>query len=820
MSGLIGGLCNLFRGLGRIELCHTLRFQRRRPAFTAIVVVTLALGIGVNTAIFSVANRVVFQPLPYPEPNRLVLLLERPPVGLVPVAYPNFVDWRKSNRVFKELAAYRPSELTWLGPAAAEQTAGKFVSDNFFRTLGTAPVMGRDFTPADDQPGAAPVAIISDSFWRLRLGADLKVIGKVLPLNGRQYTVAGVLPAGFLFQGETEVYLPLGPKAYADKRYDHNATSVIARMRQGVTLSQARANMDALALQLERQYPKDNKDERIVTIPLSEWVAGQARRTALIALGAVGFVLLIACANVASLMLAQSAGREREIALRTALGAGRGRIVKQLLSESALLALEGGALGLLLARWSMRVLVPFLPADLAAGGVHLDARVLSFAFLLSCVTGLLCGLAPALRASRTQLSEALKEGGRTSSGGRGRDWFRSALVVSEVALALVLLAGAGLMVRSALRLQGVDPGFRSDHVLTCRVGFPEAKILAQAKAEGGPMIPAITKVLGRYQRPLVERLQTMPGVEAAATVFPLPVSGATSATHYIAEGSTEEIQVFYHVISPEYFKVMRIPLRRGRFLTLQDDFGAARVAVISESMARRFWPGEDPIGRRFRSKYEFDGGTWFTVAGVVGDVRQLGPHQPAPLQVYFNFLQRGQSMMLALRASGDPAALVSSLRAQVAEWDREAPIFDVRTMDDRLGNSTAYRRRVTLLLGGFAALALALTVVGIYSVMSYLVTRRTREIGIRLAVGATRGNVLGMVVGRAAGLAVAGVTIGLAGAMALTRVLSNLLYEIDPADPATLAAVSVALALVASLAAYLPARRAARIDPMAALRTD
>ena len=820
MSGLFRDLCRAFRSLRRTELCYSLRLQRSRPAFTAVAVLTLALGIGVNTAIFSVANRVVFQPLPYPDPARLVLLLERPPVGLVPVSYPNFVDWRKRNAVFEELAAYRSSELTWSGPAAAEQVAGKLVSDNFFRTLGTAPARGRDFTPADDRPGAEPVAILSDSFWRVRLGADPQVVGRVIRLNGRPRKVAGVLPPGFVFQGEAEVYAPLGAVAHGDQRYDHNATMVVARMRRGVRLAQARANMDALSRQLELQYPKDNKDDRIATIPLSEWVAGQAGRTALIALGAVAFVLLIACANVASLVLARSAERERELALRAALGAGRWRVVRQLLSESVLLALEGGALGLLLAQWSLRALLPFVPADLAAGGIRLDGRVLVFAFLLSCLTGVLFGLVPALRGSRTQLSEALKEGGRMLSGGFGRDWFRNALVISEVALALVLLAGAGLMVRSALRLQGVDPGFRSDHVLTCRVAFPEAKILALAKAEGGLNVTTITKVLGRYQRPLVERLQAMPGIEAAATVYPLPVSGATSATHYIAEGRTEEIQVYYHVVSPEYFRVMRIPLRRGRFLTMRDDFGAQPVAVISESMARRFWPGEDPIGRRLRSKYGFDGDDWFTVAGIVGDVRQLGPHQPAPLQVYFNFLQRGQSMMLAVRSAGDPARLAPSLRALVAEWDREAPIYDVRTMDDRLGSSTAYRRRVTVLLGGFAALALVLTVAGIYSVMSYLVARRTREIGIRLAVGATRGDILGMVVKRAAGLAAAGVLIGLAGALALTRVLSSLLYGVDPADPATLAAVSVGLALVALAAAYLPARHAARIDPMAALRAE
>ncbi len=485
-----------------------------------------------------------------------------------------------------------------------------------------------------------------------------------------------------------------------------------------------------------------------------------------------------------------------------------------------LLALEGGALGLLLARWSLRALVPFVPADLAAVGIRLDGSVLCFTLLLSCLTGVLFGLVPALRGSRTQLSEALKEAGRPLSGGLRRDWFRNALVISEVALALVLLAGAGLMVRSALRLHGVDPGFRSDHVLTCRVAFPEAKILALAKEAGGLDLASFTKVLGRYQRPLVERLQAMPGVEAAATVFPLPMSGATCATHFIAEGSTEEIQVFYHVVSPEYFRVMRIPLRRGRLLTMRDDFGAQPVAVISESTAQRLWPGEDPIGRRFRSKYGIAGDDWLTVAGVVGDVRQLGPHQPAPLQVYLNFLQRGQSMMLAVRSSGDPTRLASSLRVLVADWDREAPIYDVRTMDDRLGNSTAYRRRVTLLLGGFAALALVLTVAGIYSVMSYLVARRTREIGIRLAIGANRGDVLGMVVGRAARLAASGVLIGLAGALALTRVLSSLLYGITPSDPATLVAVSLGLVLVALAAAYLPARHAARIDPMAALRAE
>ena len=812
------------------DLAYALRMQQKRPGFTAVAVTTLALGVGANTAIFSIANAALLRPLPYPDADRLVLMLEENQGRRGPVAYPNYVDWRRASRVFEQIAAFRPTDLVYTGLGPAERTPGRKVSANFFATLGIRPALGRDFLPEDDQAGAERVAMVSHNFWQSHLSSDPQVTGKAIRLNGESYTVAGVLPARagssgeFRFLGKAEIYVTLGPDASREPRWDHNDLTVLARLKPGITLAQAKANMDVVTRELERQYPVDNKDDRAAIPPLKEWVTGGARRVVFLFLGATGLVLLISCVNVANLLLARSLEREQEFAVRVALGAGRARVLRQLLTESLLMTLQSGALGLLLAAWGVRGLVSFVPEDLAVSGVGIDLTVLGFSLLISLATGLVFGLVPALHASRMDLNVTLKESGRSSSRGPGRDRMRGALVVAEVAISLVLLIGAGLLIRSAYRLLGVDPGFNPQNVLTFRLALNDQRIFDAAGVKDLQEPAALGKLarfIGLWQRNLLERMQRVPGVKYASTVYPLAVTGETCQMPILPEGrpaGSHPPQVYYHVISPDYFRAMGTPLRHGRFFTDHDDYGGPRVAIVGETMARQVWPGEDPIGKRFR--FEHVGEGVFTVEGVVGDTKQLGLESTSIPQVYMSYAQWPQSMVAVVRTFGDPANMTPALREAVAGWDRETPTYDIQPMEQRLEDSLAHRRRFTGLLVTFAAIALMLTAVGIYSVMSYLVACQTREIGIRMALGATVPRVLETVIGKALGLALIGVAVGLVGALALTRLLSSLLFEVSATDPATFIAVAILLGLVSLVASALPARRASRIDPILALRFE
>ncbi len=728
------------------------------------------------------------------------------------------------------MAAFRPTDLVYSGLGPAERTPGRKVSANFFATLGIRPALGRDFLPEDDKAGANRVAIVTHSFWESRLSADPQIIGKAIRLNGQPYTVAGVLPARpgssgeFRFLGKAEIYVTLGPDAHSEARWDHSAITVVARLKPGVSLAQAKANMDVVTRELERQYPADNKDDRAGISPLRDWMTGRTRRIIYLFLGAVGLVLLIACVNVANLLLARSSEREREFAVRAALGAGRGRVLRQLLTESVLMSFEGGVLGLLLAVWGVRALTSFVPEDLAAAGTGIDFAVLGFSLLISFATGIVFGLAPGLHASRSDLNATLKEGRRSSSAGLGRDRLRSALVIAEVALSLVLLVGAGLLIRSAYRLLGVSPGFNPQNVLTFRLALNDQRLFKAAGVtdmQDPAVLDKLARFIGPWQRDLVERMRRVPGVQYASTVFPLAVTGDTCQMRVLPEGrpsGAHPPQVYYHVITPDYFRAMGMPLRQGRFFSERDDHGAPRVAIVADTMARQVWPGEDPIGKRFR--FEYGGEGVFTVVGVVGDTKQLGLEAPPIPQLYLSYLQRPQSMVAVVRTFSDPASMAPALRKAVAEWDRETPAYDIQPMEQRLADSLAYRRRFTGLLAAFAAVALLLTAVGIYSVMAYLVTRQTREIGIRMALGASVRSVLRMVIGKALALAFIGAAVGVAGALALTRVLSSLLFGISATDPATFIAIAILLGLVSLAASAVPARRAARIDPISALRFE
>jgi len=632
------------------DLRYGFRMLARNPGFTAVTVLTLALRIGANTAIFSVVNAVFLRPLPYQDDGQLVVLTERTQQALsFPVAYPNFLDWRQQNQVFDQMAAVQWWNFNLTGVDAPEPITGRNVSFNFFRTLGVRPALGRDFLPEDDQPGATPVVMVTHGLWQRRFGADPGLIGRTLMLEGRSYTVVGILPPRFRFYEPAELFVPIGPHVqeyYLDKRWNHSAMNVLARLKPGVTLQQGKIQMETIARRLEQQYPETNARESVNVTPLRQHIAGHVRSALLILLSAVGFVLLIACVNVANLLLARCASRYREVAIRAALGASRSRVIRQLLTESVLLALVGSALGLLLGAWAQQGLVALAPQHLhqvVVGEIGTDYRVLGFTLLVALLTGTFFGLAPALQASKPNLNESLKEGGRTSSADSRHHRLRNLLVVSEVALALVLLISAGLMIRSLHRLFQVNPGFDPQNVLT--VHLP----LSGERFRNLPTSTIVTQVTA-YNSELVEKIKGLPGVESAATVFPLPLTGDSWTLPVYFEGrpipATGDFpQPYMHLCSPDYFRAMRIPLLKGRFFSQSDNTSAPPVAIISESMARRYWPIEDPISKRFhlgRPDMNFEwlpNGPWFTVVGIVGDTRPFGLDSPPPAAIYLSSLQ-------------------------------------------------------------------------------------------------------------------------------------------------------------------------------------
>ena len=803
----------------RSDLVYALRMLRKNPGFAAAAVLTLALGIGANTAIFSVCNAVVLKPLPYAEPGRIVMLREHPRGGSPHTVAPaNFVDWHEQTHSFSEVAAIRFSSLILSGQDEPARLKGAAVSSNFFPLLGVRMAVGRNFLAEEDRPGRNQVVILSHRTWQERFGAQPEIAGRRITLNDASYTVVGVLPADFQFaskasdfeaRNQFDLWVPLALDPGKLQRGTH-PLQVFARLKSGVELVQAQAELNVLAANLERLYPQDNRGKGITAVPLGEQVTANVRPALETLLGAVGLLLLIACANVANLLLSRAAAREKEMAVRVALGAGRRRLAQQLLTESVLLASLGGAAGFFFALAAISALSSRLPADLSrASGISPDARMLLFTGLISLATGILFGLAPLFQARKVNANESLKQNARAAAGGQSR--MRSGLVVAQIAIAMILLIGAGLMAKSFWTLLHVSPGFRTERILTARLSLPRSRYPDNRR-------------IGGFERELLERVQGAPGVQSAGFATYLPLSGTDNGWAFFIEGRPPlPVGVYnmakYRPASPGYFEAIGIPLLRGRAFTFADTADAPWVIIINQSMARAYWGQQDPVGQRLH----FASQTWRTVIGVVGDVLHEGLDADAKPEMYVPFTQAPNlesGPTIVVRTAIDPAAAAADVRAAVSAIDRAMPVDQIETMEQLVSVSVAQPRFRTAILAAFSILALVMASIGIYGVMNYLVIQRTREFGIRLSVGATRGDVLRLVLGRAAVLIGAGLCLGLLGSVLLVRLIAKLLYGITPLDPLTFVAASILLSTVALLASYIPARQATRVDPMVALRYE
>jgi predicted permease len=801
------------------DLRYAVRMQRKNPAFTIIAVIALALGIGANTAIFSVVNTVLLRPLPYKDPERLAMVWEDDTRHGYPRDTPaaaNYVDWRDQNQSFEGMAAIADESFNLTGSGDPERLEGRRVSANLFPLLGVEPEIGRVFTATEDQPGSQRVVLLSYGLWQRRFGGDPGIVGKPLTLNGETYIVTGVMPARFQFpSNDDEAWVPIALSAQEAANRNRHYLNVIARLKPGVTLAQAQTDMSTIATRLQQQYPEANADLGAVVTSLHEHLVGDIKPALLILLGAVGLVLLIACANVANLLLARAAVRQKEIAVRVALGARRLRLIRQFLTESLLLSLLGGVVGLAIAFGGMIFLKAFIPENISqARDISLDFRVLGFTLLVSVVTGLIFGLAPSIQATRFNQIETLKEGGRDAATGGSGKRLRSLLVMAEVAISLVLLIGAGLLINSFLRLRNIDPGFRADNLLTMKIVLPEPKYEEPERR-------------ATFYTDLIQRVQSLPGVRSAAVTTNLPLYRQGNSISISIEGRPEpppgqELIVVTRIISPGYFDTMSIPLLNGRPFTEQDTPTNPNVVVISETMARRFWPGEDAIGKRLAAGRARTPEDWIQVVGIVKDVRQFElTAEPRP-QMYLSYRQAAffAPRDLVVKTDVDPASMATTVRKTVWEVDKDQPVSNIRTMEEILAGSIARQRFSMLLLAIFASVALVLAGVGIYGVMSYSVAQRTREIGIRMALGAQTGAVLKLAVAYGMKLVIAGIVIGLIAAFALTRVMSTLLFGVTATDPATFTLISLLLVAVAALASYIPARRATKVNPIVALRYE
>lgn len=815
------------------DLRFALRMLLKKPGFTLVAVLTLALGIGVNTAIFSIVDAVLLRPLPYPDSERLVFVNERTPQAeKVFVAWPNFLDWRAQNRVFEHIGVFNRDSYNLTGDGEPERLLTGQVSADVFAALQVNAALGRAFNSDEDQKSGPPVVVLSHGLWQRRFGADPNILDRTIKLNDRSYTVIGVMPPEFQFPARVELWVPAGQVSIDwQERGNHPGLYGVARLKPGVTIEQARADTEAIALSLEQQHPDTNRDHRVMLTPLLENIIGDVGWTLWVLLGAASFVLAVACANVASLLLVRAAARKREMAIRAALGASRARLARQLLTESVMLALVGGGAGLLLAHWSVKLLV-------AGGGIvlprvseiRLDGRVLVFAAAASFLTGVLFGLAPAWQTGKASLQRTLKEEGQSLSAGKQR--VGSALIVAEIALALVLLVGAGLLLRSFYQLNKVDPGFDYDHLLSFSLSLPQKKY---AKLE---------QRIDFFSN-LNEKLSALPGAQSVGLASGLPFGSSSWRNSFVVEGRPipppSELPLLEAcLVSPDYFRTMGIPLRAGRYFNEQDsrqhlagrdlsalNEGAKGVAglnaiIIDEEFARRYWPAEDAVGKRIRLGPVDSGTPFLTVVGVVGHVKmdKLSAESNR-VQAYFSYLQLPFSNMAAvIKSHLEPAQMIAAARRQVQALDANQPIYNLRTLEQIRADSIAPERLNLMLLGLFAALALILAAVGIYGVVSYAAAERTHEIGIRLALGAPAGDVLKMVVGQGMRLAVIGSAIGVLASLALTRTLKSLLFGVSTTDPLTLAAIVLLLTSVALLACYLPARRATKVDPLVALRHE
>ncbi len=807
------------------DVRYALRTLAKSPGFTLVAVLALALGVGANTAIFSVVKAVLLSPLPYPEPERLVWVRENNPGANIfdeAASAPNYNDWRTQVRSFDGVAAFANTAATLTdGGGEPERVPAVSTSANFFQVIGVAPALGRGFLPEEETTGKNRVVVLSHGLWQRRFGANPQALGQTITVSGNPFTVVGVAPADFKspVRGPKppEMWFPIAFN-FDNSRRRADFLNVVGRLRAGATIEQAQAELTALAAGLETEYPSANAGWVVKAQPLHERIVGNVRQALWVLMGVVGFLLLIACANVANLLLARAMARRQEIAVRSALGARRWRLVRQLLTESLLLGLAGGGLGLVLAAWGVELLVALSPGHIPRlEEVGLDARVLAFTLGVSVLTGIIFGLLPALSASKTDLAESLKEGGsRGPTAGQSARRLRSSLVVAEIAITAVLLACAGLMIRSFHAIQSVDPGFRPERIVTFDFALPGAKYKEP---------PQIVN----FAEQLTARASALPGVERAALADALPLTGGADVLSFVIEGRpqlppevVQDSEVF--VVTPGYFDVMGIGHVRGERLTERHVEGTPDVVVINEAMARRYWPNEDPIGKRVNLGNP-EKTPWMTVIGIVKDTRNVGLETVPYPQMYGPAAQfPRRAMSFVARTSADPATLVPALRRELAALDKDLPLYNVRTMEQVMSESVSRRRFQMVLIAAFAGVGLLLAAVGIYGVISYSVTQRRHEIGVRMALGARAADILKLVVGQGFGLTLVGIVIGLGLALlltfALTRVLSSLLYGVKATDPLTFACVALVLLGVALLACLLPARRATKVDPMVALRYE
>jgi predicted permease len=811
------------------DLCFGARMLAKHTGFTLVALLILALGIGANTAIFSVVHGVLLKPLPYPDPDRIVTVALTFPLREIELLRADdYLDWREQSQSFTRLAGYDMGDASLTGSGEAERLMLGRVSSNFFPLLGVKPLLGRDFRPEEDRPGGQSVALLSQRLWQRRFGSDPDIVGKTLTLDGAGFLVVGVVESGIRFPGgagffemahqsDIDLWVPLALNVRVDKRREFAPIGVIGRLKPEITLAQAQADLEAITRRIQQAYPNEYKGAVVKVSQLSEQMVGKARSALLILSGAVVFVLLIACVNVANLLLVRAMARRKELAVRAALGAGRVRLIRQLLTETAILSLLGGAIGLLLAwggvRWLVALEPDWVPRVRELG---INGTVLGFTCLISILAGLIAGLLPALLASRTDLNDALKEGlGAKFSTRRG--WWRAspALVVVELALSLVLLIGAGLMVKSFLRLLGVEKGFQTENVLTMKVRLSRSKDPAQPSQHY------------TYCRELLARLQTLPGVQSAALTTWLPLTGLTGRGVLNIEGrppweNGKVPIVEVSTVSPDYFRTLGAQMRAGRAFNEDDRADAPPVVIINETLARRFFPGEDPLRKRLGGLHPLNPKSWAAIVGVVADIKHLGLDEEVRPEIYTPYTKGSvpSDPILVVRTAVDPVRLAAAVRREIAAGSPDQPVYEMMTMEQRLANSTAVRRNGMLLFALFAAVALIIAAIGIYGVISYSVGKRTREIGIRMALGAERRDVLKLVLKQGLKLIFAGVTIGLIASLALTRLMKNLLFEVSATDPPTFVVIALILNIVALSACWVPARRATKVDPLVALRND
>jgi len=803
------------------DVRYALRTLRQTPGFSAIAILTLALGIGANTAIFSVVYGVLLHPLPYKDPSRLIVLRETTPrVGNVSVSYPNFLDWREQAKTFSAMAAVHSVEFNLSGIDQPENIEGQAVSSSYLTMLGVRPLIGRDFLPSEEKAGTPSVVLLGYSLWQSHFGGNVNVIGRSIALDGRAFSIIGVLPAEYVSTEKVDVLEPIGVWATNNKnavdREQRGDSIVVGQLASGVTLEQARTEMKGIATRLARAYPEANDRFSVTLKPIRDEFVGDIRPALLVLLIAVLFVLLIACANLANLFLMRGAGRAKEIALRLAIGASRGRIVAQMLVESFILALFGGVLGLGIAAAGIPGIVGLLPKDqIVHATISLNATVLLFSAAVVILSAFIFGLSPALQSANTDVHADLKESGRNASGSRSQNRWRNLLVVAEVSLALILLVGAGLMLKSHSRLLAVDPGFRAERVLTMTMSLRTSQFDKDAA------------VLNFWQR-VLDTVRALPGVQAVALGTAVPLTGVHSRSDITVEGMALPTpgnfpHPDFHNVTPDYPDAIGTPLRRGRMFTDADDEKAPQVALINTTLAQRLFPNQDPIGKRFHDGRPSakEAPKWITIVGVVADTKMYGLANPARLEVYQPLRQRpSQGMTLVVRSASDPAALTSAIRAAVASIDKDQPVYGVATMHQLVRDSVSTQRVTLILLSLFSSLALVLAAIGVYGVISYAVAQRSHEIGIRMALGAHPSDVVRMVLAQGGKIAGAGIAIGALASLGLTRLIAKLLFSVSSSDPVTFVSVALLLAASSLLACYIPARRTTRIDPMIALRHE